>query len=270
MKRIIFCIVTAMLVLVAANPVCSAPVPGVYYSFAGNYHGELDGVWTEIFFGGGPGQIGNRFYGKDGVFNPTWPGVWYYYLAEDFRVDAAPFLTDGGGPGSFGSPEFQLTDVSFGPSGIQYWNGVAYTDYDSWAGWYTSYSGGTLKLNEKVWTGTLGDIYNLDIISVKVWSTQAFKNNQLIGLWSDVDIDATFHGFPYEAQMWALAIGIGDTLYNYDPDGPGGNDPIYFAQIYGRLPQIGLKISSVPAPTALLLFSSGLIGLVGFRKKSKG
>jgi|GEM_PF-2777625 len=205
-----------------------------------------DGMWVEFFVGGGPGQQGNLIFAIDkNVYDPG-TGTWDDSLAQwsigGFTLAAVEYL--GGGTGWGGVND-----------------GVAYNQYQ------TLYINGSLYAADG---GPWGEGGHLDEMFAMNWTT-SYANGNLDFFFAaghdteDVMFDAQFSGILNQ---------------NYFTFGPGGFPfPVpeweFDLSVYSGHWGSGFEFLSlqtpegepVPVPAAVWLLGSGLVGLVGFRRR---
>jgi hypothetical protein len=217
----------AVLLCLSAGSLMAAPVTGLYLSteLGGTV---IDGRWSEGWAGGQEGAIGSTIGAE------SWNGAALGTMWElsGAAIDSSPTLVS---------------------SVLEYGMTVQK--------WYTTYSGGSLKLKDtgSWWNaGDPGTEYDLTITSFSNDTTKYFSGSTFVSSTSLVHFVATFDAYPGSSVDFVIAVavptGMGTTV-PADYPAFGINAP---AGAWGVAQKIRMEIVPEPATLAIL----GLGGLL--------
>lgn len=183
-------------------------------------------------------------------------------LISTFDDDAEGWWTAGGSDGTVHAGSYiYAQDTSI--------NDAYYFDApDSWDGDWSAYIGGTLE-------------FDIKIISIGNDDSAYFYNG-----WEDVVIRSV-HGVYMEhhtgiqpvvgawthfsVSLVASSFSVDESVFNTIMANFGGlkirGDYMTYLDDITALDNVSVSSQPIPAPAALLLFSTGLVGLIGYRRK---
>jgi hypothetical protein len=219
------------IVLCTVGMAFGTPINGIYKSqeLGGTV---IDGHWSEAWFGGQEGAVGST------INAASWDGSTLGTMWE---------IT---GPAINATPTLVSSTLEFGMTIEK---------------WYTTYSGGTLKLKNTGpwWNGAdSGTEYDLTVNSYSHDTTKYFYGSTFDSATTNVHLNATFNAFPAYTVDFIIAVAV--------PTGGGVTPPTGYpsfainapAGAWGVTQKIRMDITPEPMTLALL----GLGALVLRRK----